>query len=77
MTKPHLEHHAEPFFITQDVVAELTATGYEFEPPVQARTASIRELFGWKADEALSEAVTGHLVKAGTGSGRESRGESV
>lgn len=30
----------EPFFITEDVEAELVAAGYEFEPPNHARTAS-------------------------------------
>lgn len=67
----------EPFFITEDVAAELTAAGYEFEPPGHARTASIRELFGWQPGETLSEAVSRHLEKAGTGSGCEPRGEGV
>ncbi|HDR8961596.1 TPA: transcriptional regulator [Burkholderia vietnamiensis] len=43
MTKPH---QAEPFFLPEDVAAELTADGYEFAPPRHARTASICELFG-------------------------------
>ena len=30
----------EPFFITEDVEAELVATGYEFEPPNHMRTTS-------------------------------------
>jgi hypothetical protein len=30
----------EPFFITEDVEAELIAAGYEFEPPNHALTAS-------------------------------------
>ncbi|GIZ12689.1 hypothetical protein [Pseudomonas sp. NCCP-436] len=30
----------EPFFITEDVEAELIAAGYEFEPPNHVRTAS-------------------------------------
>ncbi len=28
----------EPFFITEDIEAELVAAGYEFEPPNHART---------------------------------------
>ncbi|MCG5499648.1 hypothetical protein [Ectothiorhodospira lacustris] len=28
----------EPFFITEDVEAELVATGYEFEPPNHVQT---------------------------------------
>lgn len=77
MTKPHQEDQAEPFFITEEVEAELIAAGYEFEPPGHARTASIRELFGWQPGETLSEAVSRHLEKAGTASGREPRGEGV
>lgn len=57
MTKLHQDNQAEPFFITEDVEAELTATGYEFEMPGHARTASIRELFGWRPGETLVEAV--------------------
>lgn len=30
----------EPFFITEDVEAELIAAGYEFEAPNHVRTAS-------------------------------------
>lgn len=77
MTKPHQEDQAEPFFITEDVAAELTAAGYEFVPPGHARTASIRDLFDWQPGETLSEAVSRHLEKAGTDSGREPRGEGV
>ena len=57
MTKLHQDNQAEPFFITWDVEAELTAAGYEFEMPGHARTASIRELFGWRPGETLAEAV--------------------
>lgn len=73
--KPHDE--SEPFFITEDVAAELTAAGYEFVPPGCARTASTRDLFGKLPDETLSEVVSRHLQRADTGSGREPRGEGV
>lgn len=63
MTKLHQDNQAEPFFITEDVEAELTAAGYEFEMPGHARTASIRELFGWRPGEALAEAVSRLQVK--------------
>ncbi len=62
---------SEPFFLTEEVETKLIATGYEFEPPGHARTASIRELFGWQPGETLSEAVSRHLDKAGAASGRE------
>ena len=42
MTKPHQEDQAEPFFITEDVAAEMAAAGYEFKPPGHARTKSVR-----------------------------------
>lgn len=45
MTKP--EHQAEPFFLTEDVAAELAAAGYECKPPSHARTKSVRNLYGW------------------------------
>ena len=57
MTKPHRDDQAEPFFITEDIAACLAAAGYEFGPPGHARTASIRELFGWQPGEALTEAI--------------------
>ena len=47
----------EPLFITDEIEAELTAAGYEFEAPGHARTASIRELFGWQPGESLAEAI--------------------
>lgn len=77
MTKPHQEDQAEPFFITEDVAAELTAAGYEFAPPGHGRTASIRELFGWHPGETLSEAVSRHLERTGTASGCEPRGRGL
>jgi hypothetical protein len=49
MTKTHQEEQAEPFFITEEVEAELIAADYEFEPPGHARTASISDLFGQAA----------------------------
>lgn len=73
--KPSKE--VEPFFITEEIEAELTAAGYEFAPPGHARTASICELFGWQPGETLSEAVSRHLERADTGSTREPRGEGV
>ncbi|MHB1678767.1 MAG: hypothetical protein ACYCSS_14770 [Sulfuriferula sp.] len=73
--KPH--NATAPFFVTEEAEAEMVAASYEFEPPSHARTASIRELFGWQPGETLSEAVSRHLEKAGAGSGCEPRGEGV
>lgn len=58
MTKP--EHQAEPFFLTEDVAAELAAAGYEFKPPGHARTKSVRNLYGWQPGETLEEAIARH-----------------
>lgn len=58
MTRLHQDNEAEPFFITEDVEAELTAAGYEFLAPGHARTASIRDLFGWQLGETLAEAIS-------------------
>ncbi|MEO9230386.1 MAG: transcriptional regulator [Devosia sp.] len=77
MTKPHQKDQAEPFFMTEEVEAELIAAEYVFEPPGHARTASICELFGWQPGETLSEAVSQHLEIFGTASGCEPRGKGV
>ena len=78
MTKPHQEDQDEPFFITEEVEAELTAAGYEFELPNHSRTKSIRELFGWQPGEMLSDAVSRHLERSGAAnSGHESEGKGV
>ncbi|WP_291525551.1 transcriptional regulator [Acidithiobacillus sp.] len=58
MIKLHQGNQAEPFFITEDVVAELIAAGYVFGAPGLARTASIRELFGWQPGETLAKAIS-------------------
>ena len=67
----------EPFFITEDVEAELAAAGDEFEPPTHARTKSIRELYGWQPGETLHEAVNRHLGRLGAASGCRLGGKGV
>lgn len=52
----------EPFFITEDVEAELVAAGYEFKPPSHIRTKSIIDLYGWQPGETLQEAMSRHLA---------------
>lgn len=51
----------EPFFITEEVEAELLAAGYEFKPPGHIRTKSIIDLYGWQPGETLQEAMSRHL----------------
>lgn len=67
----------EPFFITEDVEAELAAAGYEFKPPGHARTKSVRDLYGWQFGETLEEAIRRHQGKAGAASECEPRGGGV
>ena len=65
--KQHNE--TEPFFITEEIEAELIAAGYEFAPPGHIRTKSIHDLFGWQPGETLGEAVSRHLEKRNAASG--------
>ncbi|MGR0032944.1 hypothetical protein ACUS6E_03095 [Pseudomonas aeruginosa] len=55
-----LHEEYEPFFITEDMTAEMAADGYEFNPPGHARTKSVRDLYGWQPGETLEEAVVWH-----------------
>lgn len=54
MTKPHQEDQAEPFFITEEVEAELVAAGYVFEPPGHARTTSLPKILAGLTDAELA-----------------------
>jgi hypothetical protein len=54
MTKPHQEDQDEPFFITEEVEAKLTAVGYEFEPPDHGRTISLPEILAGLTDAELA-----------------------
>lgn len=74
MTKPHQEDRAEPFFITEDVAAEMAAAGYELKPPGHARTKSVLDLYGWQFGETLEEAIRRHLGKADPASECERKG---
>lgn len=44
----------EPFFITDEVKAELIAAGYVFEPPGHVRTTSLSETLAGLTDEELA-----------------------
>lgn len=45
-------HQGEPFFITEEVEAEMIAAGYKFEPPPIACTLRLRDVL-----EGLNDAV--------------------
>ncbi|HHJ4380053.1 TPA: hypothetical protein ACQJWS_005553 [Citrobacter freundii] len=44
----------EPFFITEEVAAAMTASGYEFEPPLIACTLRLRDLLESMTDAELA-----------------------
>ncbi|GID03352.1 hypothetical protein TMM008_05540 [Pseudomonas sp. 008] len=52
MTKPHKD--AEPFFITEEVAAEMAAGGYEFEPPPIPCAIRLRDLLERMTDAELA-----------------------
>jgi len=54
MTKPLHPAPAEPFFITEEIEAELITAGYEFEPPDHARTTSLPEILAGLTDDELA-----------------------
>lgn len=58
-----LHEENEPLFITEEMAAEMAATGYEFKPPGHARTKSVRDLYGWQPGETLEEAIARHQNK--------------
>ena len=54
MTTSHQDDQAEPFFITEEIEAELIAAGYVFEPPGHARTTSLPAILAGLTDEELA-----------------------
>tara|TARA_R110001606_G_C15397001_1_gene652341 strand:+ start:103 stop:330 length:228 start_codon:yes stop_codon:yes gene_type:complete len=44
----------EPFFISEEIEAKLTATGYEFEPPHIPCTARLHEVLEGMTDVELA-----------------------
>ncbi|MDF5857057.1 hypothetical protein P4209_32655 [Pseudomonas aeruginosa] len=53
MTKPYPALD-EPFFITEEIAAEMIAAGYEFEPPPIPCTVRMRDVLAGMTDEALA-----------------------
>lgn len=52
--KPRQEDQDEPFFITEDVAAEMIASGYKFEPPPIASTVRLRDVLESMSDAELA-----------------------
>jgi len=51
MTKPHQD--TEPFFITEEVAAEMIDGGYEFEPPHIPCTIRLHDVLKGMSDAEL------------------------
>jgi hypothetical protein len=54
MTKPHQDDQAKPFFITEEVAAEMIAGCYEFEPPPIACATRLRDVLERMTDAELA-----------------------
>lgn len=54
MTTQHQGDQTEPFFITEDVEADMRATGHVFGPPGHARTTSLPAILAGLTDEELA-----------------------
>lgn len=53
MTRQLHESQEEPFFITEEIGAEMVAAGYEFEPPPIACTGRLRDMLEGMSDAEL------------------------
>lgn len=54
MTKLHQEVQIEPFFITEEIAAEMIASGYEFEPPPIACKVRLSDVLEGMSDAELA-----------------------
>ncbi|MEN2387833.1 hypothetical protein [Comamonas sp. A7-5] len=54
MTKPYQEDQTEPFFITEEVEAELIAAGHVFEPPSHVSTKRLPEILASLTGDELA-----------------------
>ncbi|HCU0648370.1 TPA: hypothetical protein ACQROA_003551 [Pseudomonas aeruginosa] len=48
------DNTSEPFFITEEVAAEMIASGYEFEPPPIACTVHLHDVLVGMSDAELA-----------------------
>lgn len=48
------DNTSEPFFITEEVAAEMIASGYEFEPPPIVCTERLRDVLEGMSDAELA-----------------------
>jgi len=52
--KPSHDDQGEPFFITEEIAAEMIAAGYEFEPPPIPCTVRLRDVLAGFTDDELA-----------------------
>lgn len=52
--KPHQDGQDEPFFITEEIEAEMIAAGYVFEPPAHGSTVRLHEILAGLSDAKLA-----------------------
>ena len=52
--KPHQDGQDEPFFITEEIEAEMIAAGYVFEPPAHVSTVRLHEILAGLSDAKLA-----------------------
>lgn len=68
MTKLNRDQQAEPFFLTEELEAELIAVGSEFEPPSHARTISLRKILADLTEAELAmwpiELLNGEVIRS-------------
>jgi len=48
------DNTSEPFFITEEIAAEMIASGYEFEPPPIPCTVRLRDVLERMSDAELA-----------------------
>jgi hypothetical protein len=54
MTTPHQGDQAEPFFITEEIEADMRAAGYVFEPPPHVCTSRLADVLVGMTDAELA-----------------------
>ncbi|QET71804.1 hypothetical protein [Bordetella bronchiseptica] len=54
MNQPNQDDLVEPFFITEEIEAEMLTRGHTFEPPNHARTIGQIQILASLSDEKLS-----------------------
>ncbi|MCP1636961.1 hypothetical protein [Kerstersia gyiorum] len=54
MSQTDKDNQIKPFFITEEVEAEMVSRGYSFDPPSHAREISLPKILAGLSDDALA-----------------------